>query len=142
MSAVPNSPKEPNSPDNVTSVGVALRHHVEEKGLDVEIESFVVEKEFGQQTQILTVHFVLLSVHFKHGNVIFSINLIARRMAPHALSQVAPQDGWAVHDDIGNRGKKETKIAKTKLRSSKNSFINQPNKRRYLFMYFRQYSQR
>ena len=104
MSAVPNSPKEPNSPDNVTSVGVALRHHVEEKGLDVEIESFVVEKEFGQQTQILTVHFVLLSVHFKHGNVIFSINLVTRWMAPHTFGQVSSQDSWAVDVPDWERG--------------------------------------
>ena len=74
-------------------VGVAFRHDVEQKRFDVKVKSFVIEEEFCQQTQILTVHFVLLPVHFKDGNVIFAINFIAGRMTPHAFGQVAAKDG-------------------------------------------------
>ena len=73
----------------MTSVSIALRHDVEEERFHVEVKRFVVQKEFGQEAEILTVHFVLFSVDFEDGNVILPVNLIARRMAPHALGQVS-----------------------------------------------------
>ena len=79
-------------PDNMASVRVAFRHHVKEKRFHVEIKSLVIEKEFGQQAQILTVHFVFLAVHFEDGDVVLPVNLVAGWMTPHALSQVTPQN--------------------------------------------------
>ena len=76
----------------MASVRVAFRHHVKEKRFHVEIKSLVIEKEFGQQAQILTVHFVLFAVHFKDGDVVLPVNLVAGGMTPHALGQVTPQD--------------------------------------------------
>lgn len=35
---------------------VSLGHNVEEEGFDVVIQSLVVQEEFGQQTQVLTVN--------------------------------------------------------------------------------------
>ena len=93
----------------MASVGVTLRHHVEEKRFDVEIQSFVIEKQFGQQTQILTVHFVLFPIDFEDGNVIFSINLVTRWMAPHTFGQVSSQDSWAVGVPDWERGGVKTK---------------------------------
>ena len=41
-------------------------HHIEKKWLYVEIESLVFQEELGHETEMLTVHFVFLSVDFKH----------------------------------------------------------------------------
>ena len=35
---------------------VRFRHDVEQKGFHVEVERFVVQKEFGEETQVLAVH--------------------------------------------------------------------------------------
>lgn len=37
---------------------VRLRHDVEEEGFDVVVQGLVVQKEFSQQTQVLTVNLV------------------------------------------------------------------------------------
>ena len=64
---------------------VGVGHDVKEKRLDVEIQRLVIEEEFGQEAEILTIHFVLFAVHFEHGDFAFAVNLVARGMAPNAL---------------------------------------------------------
>ncbi len=41
--------------NHVTAVAISLRHHVEEEGLDIVVQRLVVEKQLGQQTQVLAV---------------------------------------------------------------------------------------
>ena len=52
---------------DVTATTVRLRHHVEEERLNVKIERLVLQEQFGHQAEVLTVDFVLFSVHFKDG---------------------------------------------------------------------------
>lgn len=45
----------------------------------------MIEKQFGKQTQILTVQFIDIAVHFEHGNIFASIDFGAGRMSPCAF---------------------------------------------------------
>ena len=54
-----------------------LRHHVEEERLDIEIERFVLQEEFGHQTEVLVIDFVVFSVHFKYREMILAVNFIS-----------------------------------------------------------------
>lgn len=56
--------------DRVASLDVADRHHVEEKGLHVVVQRFVVQEELGQQTEVLAVLFVPLSIHLPHAYLV------------------------------------------------------------------------
>ncbi|RNA44147.1 hypothetical protein BpHYR1_043597 [Brachionus plicatilis] len=67
--------------DQVTAVLVVLGKDVEQKWLDVVVKRFVVEKQLGQETQILSVDFVRVAVHFEHAElaVAGAINFVAGR---------------------------------------------------------------
>lgn len=41
--------------DQVAASVVSFCHDIEEEGLNIVIQSFVVQEKFGQQTQVLTV---------------------------------------------------------------------------------------
>lgn len=56
----------------MTSFGVANCHYVEEKRLDVVVESFVVQEKFGKKTQILTILLVTFPINFPDSDFIFS----------------------------------------------------------------------
>ena len=67
------------------SVCVIFGEHVEEEGLDVVVERLVVEKEFGEQTEILAVDSRHIPVHFPHRQRVLSVNLRRRWPLPSAL---------------------------------------------------------
>lgn len=64
--------------DKMVSLFVILGNHVKEKRFDVVVESLVVKKHLGNQTEVLAVDFVPPAVDFKHRNVFVSIDFVAR----------------------------------------------------------------
>lgn len=72
-------------------------HDVEEKGLHVKEQRLVVEKEFGEKTQVLAVLFLLVAVHFKVGNVALSVDLLAGRVPKRTLGRVSLKYSGGVH---------------------------------------------
>ena len=66
----------------MTATRVILSHDIEEERFDCKVESLVLQKQFGHETQTLTVHLVFLSVHLEHRNVTTSVDLSARGVAP------------------------------------------------------------
>ena len=49
----------------MTASRVKLCHDVEEKRFDSEVESLVLQEEFGHEAEALAVDLVLLSIHLK-----------------------------------------------------------------------------
>ena len=45
----------------------------------------MVQKEFGQQAQVLTVDLANVAIHFEHRDVVFAVDLVGGRMVPFAL---------------------------------------------------------
>lgn len=70
---------------------VELSHHVEQEGVRVVVESLVVEEELGQQTEILSVAFVLPAVDLEERNRLFPVNLVTRRVPKVAFGNVSLQ---------------------------------------------------
>jgi len=60
----------------MTAFSVSNRHNVEEKWFDIIIQRFVIQEEFSQQTEILTVLFVAFAVYFPHAYFILSVETI------------------------------------------------------------------
>ena len=65
--------------DQVAARIIVHRQHVEMKRLHVVVECLVVEEQFGQKTQVLTVDLRLVAVHLKRRQVATSVYLVARR---------------------------------------------------------------
>ena len=61
----------------MTSFIVFLTQNVEVKWVCVVVDCFVFDKEFGHQTQILTVQNLLVSIYLKHLQVPVCIDFIA-----------------------------------------------------------------
>lgn len=66
-------------------------HHVEEERISIVVQGLMVEKQFGQKAKVLSVIFVLPAVDFKEGDVLFSVDLVARWMADVAFGQMPHQ---------------------------------------------------
>lgn len=66
----------------MSSLPVDFREDVEQERFDVEVQSFVVEKQLGEETEILTVQFGFLSVDFVNGERVFAIDFLTGRK-PH-----------------------------------------------------------
>lgn len=64
---------------------VVLGKHVEQKRLHVVVQCLVVQKQLRQQTQILTVDLVCVTVHLKDGNVVAAIDFRSGWMPPGAF---------------------------------------------------------
>jgi hypothetical protein len=60
---------------------VKLSHHIEEEWICIVVQSLVVQKEFCQQTKILSVRLVFAAVYLKKRDGALSVDLIARRMS-------------------------------------------------------------
>ena len=69
---------------NVAAMTVRLCHHVEEKRLDIKVERFILQKQFRHEAEVLAVHFVPFPVHFKHGELVLSVDFVSWRMLPRA----------------------------------------------------------
>lgn len=59
--------------DGVTALGVADRHDVEEKRLDVVVQRFVIQEKFRQQAEILAILFVSFAIHFPYTELVFPV---------------------------------------------------------------------
>lgn len=64
---------------------VNFAQNVEIEGFHVKVESFVIQEEFCEQTQCLTVCGVVASVDFEYSDDPFAINLVARWRSDAAL---------------------------------------------------------
>ena len=79
--------------DPMASLGIVDGQDVKEKGLHIIIERLVVQEQLDQQTEILTIDLVGLSVHLEDGEAVLAVNLRAGGTAPGALAQVMLQHG-------------------------------------------------
>lgn len=61
----------------MAAVGVARGHAVEEKGVDVVVERFVVEEEFAEQAEIAAPSTLSASVDLKERKVVVTVDFIA-----------------------------------------------------------------
>ena len=95
--------------DEVTSFAIVDGQHVEEERLHVVVERLVIEKEFGQQTQVLAVDFVDVAVHLKDRHVVLPVDLRGWRMSPQTLGHVTVQYRTTFHVF-------QTKLAQKELR--------------------------
>jgi hypothetical protein len=59
--------------------------NVEQKRLNIEIQGFVVNKKFGNQTQISAINTRRVSIYFKNGQVVIAVDFVARRILQFAL---------------------------------------------------------
>ena len=73
------------------AVIVTLAHHVEEERIRVVVKGLVVQKKFGQQTQVLSVRLIFSPVDLEKGNVAFPVDFIARRVPEIAFGYVSLQ---------------------------------------------------
>ena len=68
----------------MAATAVRLGHHIEEKWLNVEIECLVLQEQLGHQAEVLAVDLVFFSVHFEHGELVFAVDFVSRRVFPCA----------------------------------------------------------
>lgn len=59
---------------------VVLGHDIEEEWLDVVVESLTAEKEFCEQTKILTIYWILAAIDFEERKVAVTIDFVAGRV--------------------------------------------------------------
>lgn len=67
--------------DGMAAFGIADCHDVKEERLDVVVQRFMIQEEFGQQTEILTILLIPLTVHFPHAYLVLSV----RKTSMHVL---------------------------------------------------------
>lgn len=60
--------------------------HVEEKGLHIVVEGFMIQKQLSQDTQLLAVEFGHLTVNFEDRDILTSVDLISRWIESCALA--------------------------------------------------------
>ena len=70
---------------------ITLAHDIKEEGVRVVVQSFVIKKQLGKETQVLGVVFVLSSVNFKERNGIFPIDFITRWIFVNTFCQMSLQ---------------------------------------------------
>ena len=64
--------------DEMAAVRVTGGHAVEEKGVDVVIECFVIEEEFGEEAEVTTPDPLATAVNLKKRDVIIAVDLVTR----------------------------------------------------------------
>lgn len=69
----------------MTTVHIRQRHDVKKKRLHIVVEGFVVQKEFRQQAEMLTVLLITLPIHLPHLELALAVDFITRRMPPHTF---------------------------------------------------------
>jgi len=83
--------------NNVAASLVTFGEDVKEEWFDIIIKRFVVEKQFGKEAEVLAVDLVLLAVHFKDGQIVLTIDLIAWRVTQVAFQLVSHQGFLLLH---------------------------------------------
>ena len=66
--------------EKMAPVRVVLGQHVEEKRFDIVVERLVIEKQFSQQAEVLTVDSIDVSVDFEHGQIVLVVDFVGRRV--------------------------------------------------------------
>lgn len=69
----------------MTAFLVNLGQYIEEKRLHIKVECFVVQEQFGQQAQILTVYLMIATIDLKHRDSSLAINLLPGRLVQRTL---------------------------------------------------------
>jgi len=64
---------------------VRLTEDVEEEGVHVIVQGFVVEEELGQEADVLAIDLILVPIDFKDGDVAVPVDFIPRRVSQLAL---------------------------------------------------------
>lgn len=62
-------------PNGVTTLRVGEGHHVEQEGLHVVVQGFVVEEELGEEAELLAVLLMSSAVHLPHPQPALAVNL-------------------------------------------------------------------
>lgn len=76
---------------------IALDKHIKQERLHVIVERLMVQKELGQEAQVLAVDLVLAAVHFKDGNATSPVNFLPGGMVHHAFHPVPHGHEPALH---------------------------------------------
>ena len=71
------------------SVLAALRHAVEEERIDVVVEGFVVEEEFGEEAEVATPGSLPPAVDLEEGDVLVAVDFVPRWVQELAFCAVA-----------------------------------------------------
>ena len=81
----------------VAALRIVLGQDIEEEWLHVVVERLVIEEEFDEETEVLTVDLVGVAVHLEHGHPVLAVYLDPGRVPPRTLLQVALEDGPRLH---------------------------------------------
>lgn len=72
----------------MTTLSVHFGQHVKPEWLNIEIQCLMIQKQFGQQAQVLTIDFMFTSVDLKQRAGPLPINLFPRRLSPRTLCEM------------------------------------------------------
>ncbi len=70
-------------------MGSAGAHAVEEEGVDVVVEGFVVEEEFGEEAEVAAPGALAAAVDFEEGDVVVAVDFVAGGVGHGAFEAVA-----------------------------------------------------
>ncbi len=73
----------------VAAVGVAGAHAVEEKRVDVVVEGFVVEEEFGEEAEVAAPGALAAAIDFEEGDAVVAVDFVSGRVGHGAFAAVA-----------------------------------------------------
>ena len=73
----------------MASMLVAGGHAVEEEGIDIVIECFVIEEEFAEKAEVAAPAALAAAVDFKEGDGVVAVDLVARGVEKSAFCAVA-----------------------------------------------------
>ena len=71
--------------------------NIEEKGLYIIVEGFVVQKELCEEAEVLAEDLAAHSINFKDREVPLAVDLVGWWMEPVTLGPVTPEDASALH---------------------------------------------
>lgn len=72
-------------------MGVTGGHAVEEEGVDVVVEGFVVEEELTEEAEVAAPGALAAAVDLEEGHVVVAVDLIAGRVVQRAFFSVAAE---------------------------------------------------
>ena len=81
----------------MATVLVIFRQDVEEKWFDIVVECFMIEKQLGQKTKILTVDSIDITIDFEDGKIVFMVDFISRWMKCRAFLSMSIVDLFTFH---------------------------------------------
>lgn len=87
-------------PDEVITLVVVLRHHVEIKGRYIEIQCFVIQEQLRDVRDVLCVHAlreITVAVHLEHRYVVLAVDLVAWRTLYVTQLRHAHEEGALLH---------------------------------------------